>query len=67
MLFRVPPFRWFFEREVFAVVRKVDAHAYKRPVDELSVEELERIRHQAARGTPAALQRMQIRARHRPA
>ena len=27
LLFRVPPFRWFFEREVFAVVAKVNAHA----------------------------------------
>jgi ubiquinone/menaquinone biosynthesis C-methylase UbiE len=25
LLFRVPPFRWFFEREVFAVVSKADA------------------------------------------
>lgn len=27
LLFRVPPFRWFFEREVFAVVAKADRHA----------------------------------------
>ena len=27
LLFRVPPFRWFFEREVFAVVAKVNARA----------------------------------------
>ena len=27
MLFRVPPFRWFFEREVFAVVAKADSRA----------------------------------------
>ena len=53
-LFEAPPFRWFFEREVFTVAKNnrhllsaichpLSAMKDRRPVDELSVEELEQI------------------------